>query len=220
MITSMKDGNIRKESEWETFLLNNQPSKEFGQYYAQRLKENEDGYWQTLAEAETAYLIHSKFKIPVLSFNKKTVGEKDVDLIAKLGDEEIYIEVTTSKYKDSKNTDAKQDAKLIRALKHASEKFLARGINLLVVYDEQLDSTFHNGSFMHNDVPATYFNCAFFENDGGSKIDIRKVSGLLLFGQRKYFDCYLRKHKIWKNPNAYKSLSGDIELVINACPAW
>ncbi|HEY4505584.1 MAG TPA: hypothetical protein VJG67_02740 [Candidatus Paceibacterota bacterium] len=211
--------NIIKEPAWEIFLLNNQPSKEFEQYYKKRLRENKNSYWQTLAEAETAYLIHSKFKIPVLGFNKKTVGEKDVDLIAQLGDEEIYIEVTTSRYKNNKNTDKQQDAKLIRTLKHAGEKFLANDINLLVVYDEQLDSTFYNGFFMHDDVPATYFNCAFFEDDGGSKIDIRKISGLLLFGQRKQLD-YSREHKIWKNENAYKSLSIDIELVLNTGLSW
>lgn len=209
----MEIGTIRKEPKWEAFLLNNQPNKEFEQNYTQRLKENHDGYWQTLAEAETAYLFPHKFKIPITEFSRKTVGEKDVDLIAKLGDNEVYIEVTTSQYKNAKNSDSQQEAKLKRALKHGSEKFLTTGINLLVVYDEQLDSTFHSGSFMHDDVPATYLNCAFFEDCGGSNIDIRKISGLLLFGQRKLLN-YSRDHKIWKNENAYKPLNMKLGLNI------
>ncbi len=195
---------IIKEPAWETFLLKNQPSKKFEQYYTQRLKENHDGYWQTLAEAETAYLIHPT--IPIVDFNRETVGKKDVDLIAKLGNDEIFIEVTTSQYKSDANSDLQQDSKFLRAMKHASNKFLTTSKNLLVMYDEQLKSTFYDPNFIQDDIPATYFNCHFFEYADGKTIDMHKISALLLFGQRKYPD-YSRDHNVWENKNAYNPLS-------------
>lgn len=195
---------------WETFLLKNQPNEKFEEYYTKRLRDNKGGYWQTLAEAETAYLINSKFKIPVLDYNRKTVKEKNVDLIAKLGNNEIYIEVTTSQYKNTKNSDKQQDAKLERVLEHGSKKFLTTSINLLVAYDEQQYSIFCDPSFMHNDIPTTYFNPSFFDCENGNIIDMRKISALLLFGGRNPVD-NSRKSKVWKNPNAYKSF--DMKLV-------
>ncbi len=209
----MEIRTIIKEPSWEAFLLDNQPSEEFRQYYLKRLKENSDAYWQTLAEAETAYLLHFKFKIPVLSFSKKTVGEKDVDLIAKLADDEIFVEVTTSQYKSGKNSDLQQDAKFIRAIKHASKKFLTTSTNLLVVYDEQLSSQFYDPSFMHDDVPTTYFNSSSLEDENGKVIDIKKISGLLLFGQRKLMDLS-RDYKLWKNDNAYKPFYWSLPLSV------
>lgn len=195
---------------WEIFLLKNQPNEKFEQYYTKRLKDNKNGYWETLAEAETAYLMDFKFKIPVLYFGKKTVGNKDVDLIAKLGNDEIFIEVKTSRYKSDKNSDIQQESKLLRALKNSSNKFLATNINLLVFYDEQKYSIFYDPSFMGNDVPKTYLNAPFFEYPEGKIIDMQKISALLLFGQRNLID-NSRNCIIYKNPNAYKSL--DMELV-------
>jgi len=217
MISIKQVGNqIIKEPSWEKFLLEHQPRNNFKEYYQKRLAKNENEYWQILAEAETAYLFHFKFKIPIIDFERITIKGKNVDLVAKHNDSEIYIEVTTSQYKPEKNTDTQQDAKLKRALGHGSKKFLENQRNFVVYYDEQLYPLFYDPYFMNDSVPDNYFNLPILDCDNGKVVDLKKISALLLFGGRQPFDENKRCAKVWRNPNAHVDLGlseKDIKII-------
>lgn len=197
---------IIKEPDWEKIILDKLEGSELKANYEKRLLKDHNGYWQTLAEIETANLFQNKFKIPVVGFNEKTQGDKNVDLVVENEGEKIYIEVTTTQYKKGKNSDLQLDSKLIKALDHASKKFLSTSMNLLILYDEREDSMFHNGEFMHENILGDYFNHKIFEYQDNKFIDMRRISALLLFGQRKYPN-YIREHKLFSNHNAYLPLN-------------
>lgn len=190
--------------EWKEFLLNNQPNKNFKEHFIKKLKENVSENCQIFHEMETAYRFNHEFGISIIDFNKKTIKNKDVDLLANLDDEKIYIEITGSKYKEDKNNDGQQDAKIARALKHGNEKFSENEVNLLAVYDEQDYSLFSDQKFIYDNFIYLWFRDNYISVEGYENIDLKKISGLLLFSSI-YAEDNKRSFMLYKNPNSLKS---------------
>ena len=135
-----------------------------------------------LAELRTFHLLEQILSFSIIDINKKTVKDKDVDLIISSDTTTVYIEVYANNEALRGRTANQRDAKLERTLKHGLEKFLNNECNLAVLADEDLSSINNDFDFLHNDrYMATIFNGSIVNN-------LERVSGVIILNQSGHLD--------------------------------
>jgi len=178
-------------NKWLVFIQNKNQLKR----YLPRLKDYKTRRDEALAEICSAYVIEVKLKYPVIRWEEKTVGGKDIDFIIRDGLDEIYCEVKSpgweSELKKKERLSGRKGLpkhingesrpiapwRAIRyALKKSYPKFLPNCKNLVIVNDdlfvkildfpENIDIALFEDTGIYNNEKG-YFVSNDFENIGG-----------------------------------------------------
>lgn len=166
------------------------------------------GDWKIISEIRTACIFYGVLKIQVTDVNVNTIGEKDVDLVARYKDETIYIEVKgfdPEDYEVAKKGGILDlgDNIIDRALKRARPKFILGTPNIVAIADENTTkpSLFENGLSQLSRTPELYLE----------KPEYRNISALMILGG--YYEEQLFSYQFWHNNNALCELSPALHAI-------
>ncbi|HMX42780.1 MAG TPA: hypothetical protein PKB12_03590 [Elusimicrobiota bacterium] len=190
---------------------------------------------ETLAEIYSAFFIERVLRYPVIDWERKTVGGRDVDLVVQSGVNEIYCEVKSPGWEseltdEEKKSTRKEKPKYINAearsfapwlairsaVKKATPKFINGKQNLVIVNDDLFISPASlDYQSQHNvDIALRYSGSTIYGGEKGlfCQDAYRIVGGVLLIQSQCRSDGIHRLCRLELNPNASEQLEFEVHL--------
>lgn len=200
---NLRMDRLKRNPKLESELFSKIPEK-INAIYRKSINQNKSGYWQTISEMR-AFVAFTNIGIEITRINFKTKGGKDVDLLAKYKQNQLFIEVKGSTpipseiAKQGRSLDSGID-KMERALRKANPKFLTNKKNILVIADEETIgiSLFNNPLLEYNNTPLEFFHNSEYQ----------KISAIVLLGG--LYGKQLYSLKTYTNPYCKNPINRDI----------
>jgi len=186
---------------WLLFIQNKNQLKR----YLPRLNDSKTMRDETFAEISSAYLMEVKLKYPVIRWEEKTVGDRDVDFVIRAGSNEIYSEVKSPgweseltqeerlsgrkdlpKYRNAEVRSVAPWQNIRYALKKSYPKFLPNCKNLLILKDDLFMGILDWPRNIINIDIALFEDIGTYDNERGYFVNnvFENIGGILIWGCR------------------------------------